>query len=157
MSMNGISFEDKIDATFAQLNLICVVLAFGAVFYCFLSWMLIAVMDFAFHEGFSSNALWPMLVGGAGVAIIIFASRVGKNIFSESLADASEPQNVLSSYFSSKILTFCAYEIAALMGLIATIFTGELIWSIALSFAALGTMIKHWPRQSSVREKCYQN
>jgi hypothetical protein len=56
----------------------------------------------------------------------------------------------LAGYRSAIIVAFALREGAAIMGLVLTLLTGELVWCVALSAGALATMLAGWPKRSAM-------
>jgi hypothetical protein len=56
----------------------------------------------------------------------------------------------LTGYRSAIMVAFALREGAAIMGLVLTLLTGELMWCLALSAGALATMLAGWPKRSAM-------
>jgi len=86
-----------------------------------------------------------------GAAMLCAAGGLGffrmqtKPLFEDSRA--TSPELVLTRLLRARIVGLALAETAAILGLVLTLTTGNIRWSVALSLISLATMAALWPRR----------
>jgi hypothetical protein len=61
-----------------------------------------------------------------------------------------DTEAALQRYTRSVVVASALREVAAVVGLLLTLFTGEILWVVLLAAAAVVSMLIHWPRHDAV-------
>ncbi|MGD8328095.1 MAG: hypothetical protein PVJ49_01585 [Acidobacteriota bacterium] len=93
-------------------------------------------------------AVLQLLVILAGY-LISRAVRAPRNARAAAARDAEE---AMGRYTTSVIIASAMREVAAVIGFVLTLLTGDLMWVSLLAAVAVVSMLVHWPRRAAVRD-----
>jgi hypothetical protein len=145
--------EDALDRHMTRLRALALAFCFSVGFYVLIGWILIALVGFEALAGLpfalvASVAVLQLLVILAGY-LVSLRMRVPRGDFDGSAAHIEE---ALQRYLSSVVVASALREVAAVVGFVLTLLTGNLVWVIGLGAVATISMMVHWPRREAVRD-----
>lgn len=152
--------DDEIGRHLPRLNILALAFCASAVMYVFVGAVLIEVV------GFDALAALPRTVITAIAVSQLLVILAGYLISRAIRAAAPSPQTsgavneaargdaeeAMQRYTRSVIVASALREVAAVVGLVLTLLSGELVWVVVLSAAATISMIVHWPRHGAVQD-----
>lgn len=150
--MDTPDLESRIDERMRILTIICAALVGSVVIYGAVGWFLLTQGGIAPGGILSEVPIVPYILAALGLGALIFAPIVTSLMLKQggNQPDPGNPEPALMRYQSSVIVGFAVRESAAVMGLVATILTGSVIWIVALSTATVAAMLMAWPRRENL-------
>lgn len=93
----------------------------------------------------------PMILAGAGVLALIASGAVG-GALARAARTRATPEERLTAFGSAHIVATAMRESAAIVGLVATMVSGDPTWVLALGVLALVAIAASWPRRERFAE-----
>lgn len=92
-------------------------------------------------------AVVPWVLAVAAVLALGAGATVSRTIYAQRCAGVTSPAARLDAYQQATIVGFAVREWAGILGLVATLLTGNLAWCVGLCAAAAIAMLAAWPRR----------
>jgi hypothetical protein len=161
--MDQREIDRAIDRHLTRLRVIGLAFCASVAVYVGVAWLLIEILAFTGvlelpFVAATSIAVGQLLVILAGYLISRAMRKapssgatgvVREGAAGRSAADAEE---AMQRYTQSVIVASALREVAAVVGFVLTLLTGQIVWVALLSGAALISMLVHWPRREAVRD-----
>jgi len=152
--------DDAIDRHLPRLSIVALAFCASAVTYVVVGMVLVEVV------GFEALAALPRTVATAIAVSQLLVILAGYLVSRAIRTAAPSPQTsgavneaarddaeeAMQRYTRSVIVASALREVAAVVGLVLTLLTGELLWVLLLSAAATISMVVHWPRRDAVQD-----
>lgn len=135
----------------AQAQVIAGALAAAVVVYAVVAWL---VVEFFGHEVLAGGlpAPLPGVLVTVAAALLLLAPAVERRMLARSRrpASAAPPDDLAERYRTAKVAGFALRELAAVVGLVVGLTTGEPRWTWGISAGTLLLMGLAWPRASDL-------
>lgn len=151
---------DAIGRHLPRLNILALAFSASAVAYVLVGWLLTQVVGIEPLADLpravvASIAVLQLLVIVAGwllSGVIRNAAPAPSTAGAVNQAARDDAEEAMQRYTRSVVVAAALREVAAVVGLVLTLLTGEIAWVAALSGAALLSMVVHWPRRGAVQD-----
>ena len=138
-----------ISATHRLLMIICAALLVSLVIYVVVATILVN------RQGFTMDAdipaFLPQLLAAIGVGMLAVAQAVASVIMRQATA-AGDLGARLRTAQTATVIGMALRESTAIIGLVATLLTGEQLWVLALASLSALAMLVNWPRRDRLAE-----
>lgn len=152
--------DDAIGRYLPRLNILAFAFCASVVAYIVVGWLLIEVLGFealaalppAAVTAIAASQLLVVLAGyliSNAIRGAAPASQTSRGIDRAARDDAEE---AMQRYTRSVVVASALREVAAVVGLVLTLLSGELLWVALLGGATIVSMIVHWPRRGAVQD-----
>lgn len=153
--MDQREFDRAVDRHLPRLRTIGSAFCFTALLYVGIAWLLIEQLEFAgvLELPFAvaaaiAVAQLPVILAGYLIARAIRNPRPATSAAPRD--GAGDVEEAMQRYARSVVVGSVLREVASVVGLMLSLFTGELLWVVALAAVALVSMLVHWPRRDAV-------
>ena len=93
----------------------------------------------------------PAVLAAVAVALVLGAPLVSRLILNQALSGTDDDvERKLDAYQSALIIGFAVREAAAVIGLVLTFLTANLVWVVPLAAVAVVSMLQGWPKREKL-------
>lgn len=93
------------------------------------------------------------LAAGAGFVVVLLATPVSRALLARAEAvRPRDPARLLDTFQRSTLVGYVLRETGAVVGVVVTLLTGNVLWVLLTSGVALVTMALAWPRRGAVED-----
>ena len=156
--MDQRQIDSLIDERLPTLRIISMAFVGSVLFYVGLCWLLLPtlgpepIMDLPFPviAGIAASQLVVILAG------YLLSRSIRAGAASVATAAATDPGRrpgiYMQRYVQSVVVALAMRELAAVVGLMLSLLTGQIMWVVFLGGASVISMLVHWPRRGAVEE-----
>ncbi len=142
--------ETNVDRRLKTLNVLCAALVASILVNGAVAWVVLSQGQLTPGEALAELPILPYLLAAFGFGALVLAPLVSAMVLKQGAGhEPAEPEQVLNRYQSSVIVDFAIRESAAVIGLVATLLTGSMIWVAGLGAAAVLAMVLAWPKKET--------
>lgn len=152
--------DDAIARYLPLLNILAFAFCASVVVYIVVGWLLIDVLGFealaalppAMVTAIAASQLFVILAGYLISNAIRGPAPARQRSGGIDRATSDDAEADMQRYARSVIVASALREVAAVVGLVLTLLSGELVWVALLGAATIVSMIVHWPRRGAVQD-----
>jgi hypothetical protein len=146
--------QSLVDQRHRILGIICFALLASVAIYVGIAFVLIQQGSIPTTDSAELPEIFPVVLCAIAVLTVMGAQVMAAALLKQNLARATgeDPTPRLNAFQSAVIIGFAMREAAAVMGLVLTFLTGEILWVVGLSAVAAAAMLLAWPRKQRMLE-----